>query len=288
MFYYFNIDFHEFLTLLQFLLLICIKWSTVTFLRNLFCNRFNSSLNDSPSKAETLDFDLEIFAAYVADWQERVLIIGLLHIPRTEFIYFFNWNFYFWFFHLFIWNFNFWFFFQVKFYILYSISAKTTSSQEFEKQYKKHSNARSNVQKAKEIYEKSIVQHAEAQGKFNEINKEFADLKKVISTVRYCIYYNFSFLIFLKYREKLPISYYQIIDETTILKIPQKIVCRTITYKFLIFSDFFIICTDMPIRVKCRCGACDVVNLQDSNKIKYSIFCCFLVYLSHGWKYLYK
>ena len=73
----------------------------------------------------------------------------------------------------------------MKFYILYSISAKTTSSQEFEKQYKKHSNARSNVQKAKEIYEKSFVQHAEAQGKFNEINKEFTDLKKVISTVRY-------------------------------------------------------------------------------------------------------
>ena len=104
----------------------------------------------------------------------------------------------------------------MKFYILYSISAKTTSSQEFEKQYKKHSNARSNVQKAKEIYEKSIVQHAEAQGKFNEINKEFTDLKKVISTVRYYMYCNFSYLIFLKHSKDISkdLLHQIIVDQT--------------------------------------------------------------------------
>ena len=61
--------------------------------------------------------------------------------------------------------------------------AKITVTSEFEKQYKKHANARSNLQKARETYDKSLAHHIEIEEKYNDFNKEFLELSKVVSYV---------------------------------------------------------------------------------------------------------
>ena len=61
--------------------------------------------------------------------------------------------------------------------------AKNTVTSEFEKQYKKHANARSNLLKARETYDKSLAHHIEIEEKYNDFNKEFLELSKVVSYV---------------------------------------------------------------------------------------------------------
>jgi hypothetical protein len=60
---------------------------------------------------------------------------------------------------------------------------KATSSSDFEKHYKRHCNARSNIQKAREIYERSVAQHNEIREKHNDVRKDFLELKKIVSDV---------------------------------------------------------------------------------------------------------
>ena len=62
-------------------------------------------------------------------------------------------------------------------------TAKATASSDFEKHYKRHCNARSNIQKAREIYERSVAQHNEIREKHNDVQKDFLELKKIVSDV---------------------------------------------------------------------------------------------------------
>ena len=73
------------------------------------------------------------------------------------------------------------------------LTAKTAASSDFEKSYKRHCLARTNVQKAREKFDCSAAQHTEDEGKCNELHREFRELKKSIvyvSTVRTILTYD--------------------------------------------------------------------------------------------------
>ena len=83
------------------------------------------------------------------------------------------------------------------------------------------------------------------------------------------MYCNFFFLIFLKDLQ------HQIIVDQTISRSRKKCIVEISSlffmFLFLITFNFFIASTDMPIRVECRCRACDVVTLYRGDK--YGILC---------------
>lgn len=54
---------------------------------------------------------------------------------------------------------------------------------EFEKQYKRHCQARTQIHKANDMYEKNLVTRNHNQLKFDDIMKQFNVLQKTISDV---------------------------------------------------------------------------------------------------------
>jgi hypothetical protein len=65
-------------------------------------------------------------------------------------------------------------------YTWHFLIAKTAASSDFEKSYKRHCLARTNVQKAREKYDCSAAQHSEDEEKCNELSREFKELRKSI------------------------------------------------------------------------------------------------------------